>query len=104
LNAADAYVDAARETQNVAERAYQEGRANIVELIDAQTGLTTALARRVGVHLEWYTALSQLERAVGKSLGLERGIMPVKAPEAGAQEGQPPTDAGKDVPKGEPPK
>jgi len=104
LNAADVYVDAARENQNVAERAYQEGRANIVELIDAQTGLTTALARRVGVHLEWYTALSQLERAVGKSLGLERGIMPVKAPEAGAQEGQPPTDAGKDVPKGEPPK
>jgi outer membrane protein len=67
LAAAEAFVSSARENLNVAERGYQEGRANIVELIDAQTNLTVALARQVGVRLDWYSSMARLERAIGES-------------------------------------
>lgn len=67
INAAESFLQSARESLKVSEREYQEGRATIVELIDAQTGLTRALTRKVAARLDWYVAISRLERAVGKS-------------------------------------
>jgi len=67
LNAAETFLQSSRETVNVTEREYEQGRATIVELIDAQNNLTRALSRKVTVRLDWYVALGQVERAVGKS-------------------------------------
>ncbi len=67
LKAAETFLESSRETVSVTEREYEQGRATIVELIDAQNNLTRALSRKVTVRLDWYVALGQLERAVGKS-------------------------------------
>ena len=67
LKAADVFVESARESLSGAESGYREGRATIVELIDAQTALTKALNRKISAGLEWHLAIAQLERAVGKS-------------------------------------
>jgi len=70
IRAAEASVSAAQESLNVIESGYKQGRATIVELIDAQTDLTRALFRRVKTRLDWHVAVARLERAVGKGLGL----------------------------------
>jgi len=98
INAADSYVEAARESLNVAEKGYQEGRATIVELTDAQTEQTRALARRVGIHLDWYSALARLERAVGRSFDEQEGQPEApEEPVAGA-EGEQGAEAGPGAP------
>lgn len=71
IRAAEVYVESASETQRVAERGYEGGRATIVELIDAQTELTRARARMVRARMQWYSSIARLERAVGKLLSEE---------------------------------
>ncbi|MFW5923911.1 MAG: TolC family protein, partial [Planctomycetota bacterium] len=68
VKVAESYVKSTRESQKVAERGYEEGRATIVELIDAQTELTQALARQHRSRLQWYSSIAALERAVGEIL------------------------------------
>jgi TolC family type I secretion outer membrane protein len=71
IRAAEKYVESASETQRVAERGYEEGRATIVELIDAQTELTRSRAQMVRSRLQWYSSIARLERAVGELLSKE---------------------------------
>jgi outer membrane protein TolC len=67
IKVAETYVESTREGVAVAEREYQEGRATIVELIDAQTEQIRALGRRVTARTDWYVGLAQLESAVGRT-------------------------------------
>ena len=68
ITAAEAYVKSASKTVDVAERGYEEGRATIVELVDAQTELTRARGRRVQAYLDWHRAIARVERAVGRQM------------------------------------
>jgi len=67
LEAAEAYVQSSRESLRVIEREYREGRATIVELIDAQNVVTRARNRQVKAGLNWHLAITRLERAVGRT-------------------------------------
>ncbi len=79
LKAADTFVESARETVRVSKREYEGGRATIVELIDAQTVLTSALNRRATTRLDWYLAVSRVERTVGRSFDRSFGQSPGQA-------------------------
>jgi outer membrane protein TolC len=68
IEAAQALVASAEENAQVTEGQYKNGTASIIELTDAQTSRTTANVRQVEARLDWYTALAQLERAIGRSL------------------------------------
>ena len=68
IEAARKAVDSARESVRVSELEYKEGKATTVELIDAQMQLTRALTSEVQARLDWYSAVAQLERVLGRTL------------------------------------
>ena len=87
LEAAEAYEESSRESLTVIEREYREGRATIVELIDAQTAHTRARSRGVRATLNWYLAIARLERAVGRASNGAVGTGPGElTPPAGGPE------------------
>jgi outer membrane protein len=55
-----------REQLRLAEGRYQTGVGNVIELSDAQLGLTTALGQQVSAEFQLATARSQLLRALGR--------------------------------------
>jgi len=65
LTAANEALDAAKAQLQLAEGRYQAGVGNIIELSDAQAGLTTAAAQRVSALYSVATARAQLMAAVG---------------------------------------
>ncbi len=67
IRAADEFLRSALESRRAVERAYENGRATIVELIDAQTAVTRAQNRQVNARLGWRLAVARLERAVGRA-------------------------------------
>jgi outer membrane protein len=66
LVAAEEAAQAAREQLGLAEARYQTGVGSILELSDAQVGLTTALGQRVQAEFQLAAARSQLLRALGR--------------------------------------
>ncbi len=66
--AAEAFVESAQESLEVAEIAYEEGRLGIGDLTDAQADHTRARGREVEARLDWYLAVSRLERSVGRTM------------------------------------
>lgn len=62
----------ARESLELAEGRYTTGVGNIIELTNAQVSLTQAEATYVQALYGYQTALANLERAVGRPVGLER--------------------------------
>ena len=73
IEASETFLASSRESLSVTESEYKQGKATIVELTDAQTGLTRALNRKVKARLDWYLAIARLERAVGKSWSQDIG-------------------------------
>jgi len=67
IKAAKVFVNSADKSLQAVEKAYQNGGATIVEVIDAQTALTRAMNREVTATLGWYLAVAQLDRAIGRS-------------------------------------
>jgi outer membrane protein len=67
LGAAEEAAQAAREQLALAEGRYQTGVGSILELSDAQVGLTTALGQRVQAEFQLAAARSQLLRALGRN-------------------------------------
>lgn len=72
IEAARALVASAEENARVTEGQYKNGTTSIIEVTDAQTSRTTANVRQVEAHLDWYTALAQLERAIGRTLAQKK--------------------------------
>ena len=72
IEAAEALVASAEESARVTEGQYKNGTASIIEVTDTQTARTSANVRLVQARLNWYTALAQLERAIGRTLANER--------------------------------
>jgi len=68
MEAAAALTASASESARLAEGEYKSGVTSIVGLIDAQTAQTEAERRLVQSRLDWYTAKTRFERAVGRSL------------------------------------
>lgn len=68
IQAAEKLVSSAEENNRVAEGEYKNGIGSIIELIDAQTSLTTARNHLVQSRLAWYIAKARLERALGQTL------------------------------------
>ena len=68
MEAAVALTASASESARLAEGEYKSGVSSIVGLIDAQTAQTEADRRLVQSRLDWYTAKTRFERAVGRSL------------------------------------
>ena len=68
IDAAEALVASAEESARVTEGEYKNGTASIIEVTDTQTARTSAKVRLVQARLGWYTALAQLERAIGRTL------------------------------------
>lgn len=58
-------LDQARESMRLAEVRYKAGVSTQVELFDAQTALTQAETNQVNAVYDYYTAMAQLEKAVG---------------------------------------
>jgi TolC family type I secretion outer membrane protein len=67
IDAALALVASAEESARVTEGEYKNGTASIVDVIDAQTARTAANVRLVQARLDWYTAMANLERAIGRT-------------------------------------
>lgn len=70
IGVAEGLVEARREQLELTETQYDQGRANVLDLVDAQQGHIGALASRVRATLAYYIAVARLERSVGQ--GLER--------------------------------
>lgn len=68
MEAAAALTASASESARLAEGEYKSGVTSIMGLIDAQTAQTEADRRLVQSRLDWYTAKTRFERAVGRSL------------------------------------
>lgn len=68
IKVAAVFVRTSQEGVEVAEQQYKQGRATIVELIDAQTAYSRAQARQVTARMDWYSALARMERAVGRAI------------------------------------
>jgi TolC family type I secretion outer membrane protein len=68
IEAAGKLVASAEESARVAEGEYKSGTGSIIELIDAQTARTSARTNLIQARLDWYTAMAQFERAVGRTL------------------------------------
>jgi outer membrane protein TolC len=68
IDAAQAQVASAEEAARLTEGQYRNGMATIAELIDAQSARTAAQVHLVQARLDWYTALAQTERAIGRTL------------------------------------
>lgn len=66
LVAADDAVDAARERFRLAEGRYAEGVGTIIELTDAQVGVTTVSAQHIQAELDLATARAQLLNLLGE--------------------------------------
>jgi outer membrane protein len=62
-------VISARENLALAEGRYTAGVGNIIEVTDAQVSFSSARANSIQAVYSYKTALAQLERALGKSLG-----------------------------------
>ena len=73
MEAAAALTASASESARLAEGEYKSGVTSIVGLIDAQTAQTEADRRLVQSRLDWYTAKTRFERAVGRSLAQKEG-------------------------------
>jgi outer membrane protein len=68
IDAAGRFVASAEENARVAEGEYKNGVGSVIALIDAQNGHSVARTRLVQAQLDWYTAMAQFERAVGRTL------------------------------------
>jgi outer membrane protein len=68
IDAAGRFVASAEENARVAEGEYKNGVGSIIALIDAQNSRSVARTRLVQAQLDWYTAMAQFERAVGRTL------------------------------------
>jgi len=68
IDAAGRFVASAEENARVAEGEYKNGVGSIIALIDAQNARSVARTRLVQAQLDWYTAMAQFERAVGRTL------------------------------------
>jgi outer membrane protein len=76
-------IDLARTSLTTVEDRYREGMVTLVELLDAQTGLTRALAREVAVRRDLVVAAAGLQLATGAPLGPETTTdLPTKLPES----------------------
>jgi outer membrane protein TolC len=67
LGAADAFLESAELSLQATEKAYRAGTATYVEVVDAESTLTEAEARKVKAALDWHNSIARLERAVGRS-------------------------------------
>ena len=74
IDAAGRFVASAEENARVAEGEYKNGVGSIIALIDAQNSLSVARTRLVQAQFDWYTAMAQFERAVGRTLGQESEV------------------------------
>jgi len=74
IDAAGRFVASAEENARVAEGEYKNGVGSIIALIDAQNGHSVARTRLVQAQFDWYTAMAQFERAVGRTLGQESEV------------------------------
>ncbi len=59
-------IENAEESLRITQQRYQQGAANLPELLTAQTGLTGTRTRNVAAQYDCLTALSNLERARGQ--------------------------------------
>lgn len=69
LTQADEAIHLARSSLSTVEDRYREGMVTVVELLDAQTGLTRALAREVAARRDIVIAAAGLQLAVGRPTG-----------------------------------
>ena len=53
----------------ITQQRYQQGAADLAELLTAQTGLTGTRTRNVAARYDYLIALSNLERARGQLVG-----------------------------------
>jgi len=74
IDAAGRFVASAEENARVAEGEYKNGVGSIIALIDAQNNRSVARTRLVQAQLDWYTAMAQFERAVGRTLAQESEV------------------------------
>jgi outer membrane protein len=65
----------ASESARLSEGEYKNGIVSMIGLIDAQTAQTEAERRLVQSRLDWYTAKARFERAVGRVIAGENGIV-----------------------------
>ncbi len=65
LDVARRSVQSAEEALRITRERYQQGAADITELLTAQVGLTATRTRNVAAHYDYLTAQSNLERAQG---------------------------------------
>ncbi len=75
VEAAAALTASASESARLAEGEYKNGIVSMVGLIDAQTAQTEAERRLVQSRLDWYTAKARFERAVGRVVAGEGGVV-----------------------------
>ena len=68
IEAAKKLVASADERHRIADGRYRAGEGNIIELVDAQTAQIDARTQRVRADLNWYTALAQFQRTIGRTL------------------------------------
>lgn len=70
INTAEAFLDNAQQSYDVAEGRYREGVGSILDLLAAQNALLNAKAQNVQARTDWYLALARLSHATG-TLGLD---------------------------------
>jgi outer membrane protein TolC len=70
INTAEAFLDNAQQSYDVAQGRYREGVGSILDLLAAQNALLNANAQNVQARTDWYLALARLSHATG-TLGLD---------------------------------
>jgi outer membrane protein TolC len=68
LTARERVLEAANEAAALAEENYKLGLGSIVELLDAQASRASARVQALQARIDWYLALSRLDKAVGRVL------------------------------------
>lgn len=70
IKSAEAFLDNAQQSYDVAQGRYREGVGSILDLLAAQNALLNANAQNVQARTDWYLALARLSHATG-TLGLD---------------------------------
>jgi outer membrane protein TolC len=65
LEVAEKTVESAKESLRITRERYEEGAADITDLLTAQVGLSATQSRRVAAYYDYLTALSNIQRARG---------------------------------------
>lgn len=73
INSAEAFLDNAQQSYDVAQGRYREGVGSILDLLAAQNALLNANAQNVQARTDWYLALARLSHATG-TLGLDEMV------------------------------